>query len=46
LHFEYVRFFWLMAALASAASAVVVDELSAIGTNPNSEPVYAHERDC
>jgi O-antigen ligase len=28
LHFEYVRFFWLMAALASAASAVVMEELS------------------
>jgi hypothetical protein len=44
LHLEYVRFFWLMAGLASAASAIVADELSATDTNFSDGHLHAHER--
>ncbi len=44
LHLSYVRYFWLMTALASAASSVVAGELSALGSIPNGASLWDRSR--
>ncbi|MEX2137780.1 MAG: O-antigen ligase family protein [Pirellulales bacterium] len=46
LHLEYVRYFWLMTALAGAASAIVAQELSTPDNDLKGDPLSAHQDNC